>query len=106
MDLLVMVAESFFLIVGSLAAAVVLCMALWHLFLLVRHPELGALVIVPLVVITLAMPLTHSPFVRMMMLFAMAGALPLWIAGREWRRNAKGEPTAPAHHQRHALTPN
>lgn len=89
MGMLITVAESILLIFGSLIGAVLLCMLLWRLLLLVRHPEYGALLIVPLVVVTLAVPLTHSPFVRMTLLFAMAGAVPLWIAGRAWRSSAK-----------------
>lgn len=95
MDMIVMVAESVCLIFGSLIAAVLLCMMLWYLLLPVRHPEFGALLIVTLVIVTLTVPLTHSPFIRMTLLFAMAGAVPLWFAGREWRSATKDRPKIP-----------
>lgn len=101
MDMVIMVAESIFLIFGSLVTAILLCMLLWRVLLLVRCPEYGALLIVALVIITLAVPLTHSQFLRMTLLFAMAGAIPFWIAGREWRSSTKGSMQMPTRKRAH-----
>lgn len=81
--------ESVCLIFGSLGLAILLNMACWRLLRIVRHPELGALVIAGMAVAVIAGSLTHSPFLRMTFLFAAAGAVPLWIAGREWRANQR-----------------
>lgn len=85
-------AKSICLIFGSLAAAILLCLLLWHLMRYIRHPELGALVIALIAIVALTMPFTDNLFVRMMLLFAAAGAVPLWIAGREWRAAEKAKP--------------
>ncbi len=85
MSMLMTVLRSILLIFGSLLGAIFLCMLLWRILAMVSHPEYGALAIILLTVVAIAAPLTHSPFVRMTLLFAMAGAVPLWIAGREWR---------------------
>lgn len=85
------VAESVCLIFGSLLAAFLLCFALWRLLAIVRHPELGAIVVAAVAITVLFVPMTHSPFVRLMLLFAATGAVPLWIAGREWRAAEKAK---------------
>jgi hypothetical protein len=92
-------AKSVFLIFGSMGVAIVLCMLLWHLLTFIRHPEMGVLVIGIVVVAAFAAPFSHSPFLRMTLLFVIAGAVPFWIAGREWRAARKAEPT----HGRNAL---
>lgn len=90
MGMLLTAVEFLYLIFGSLLGAILLCISLWRLLALAHHPEYGAVVvvaltIVALTIVTLAVPLTRSPFVRMLLLFAMTGAIPLWIAGRAWR---------------------
>ncbi|MCE7797544.1 hypothetical protein LWE61_13405 [Sphingobium sufflavum] len=89
MWLLVTVAESILLIFGSLLCAILLCLAAWRLMRPVHHPEFAAFFIGALTILAVTMPIGHSPFLRMVMLFAAIGAVPLWIMGRQWRANER-----------------
>ena len=89
MQLILMVVESIGLVIGSLAAAVLLCSFLWYAFVLVRHPEWGASVILILVGLALIGELPHGLFLDMTFMFAVIAALPLWIAGRAWRKQSQ-----------------
>ena len=74
------------LVVGSVVAAALLCTLLWGAFRLVRHPACAAVAIGLLLTLALMGKLPHSEFLDMMLVFAVLGAVPLWIAGRAWRR--------------------
>jgi len=89
MHLLLIALESIALVVGSLAAAILLCWLLWFLFRLLRHPAWAALAILVLVALACTGHLPASPFLQMMLAFAALGAIPLWTEGRAWRRQAK-----------------
>jgi hypothetical protein len=85
------IAESVCLIFGSLAAAIFVSLLLWHVLQRVHHPEFAALVIGAVAIVFLFGPFQHHPFLRLTLLFALAGTVPLWIAGREWRAKHKEE---------------
>lgn len=89
MWLLVTVAESVFMIFGSLICAILLCMALWYGLRPLHHPELAAIIIGALTIVALMTPFTYSPFFRLTIMFAAIGAVPLWIAGIEWRASQR-----------------
>lgn len=86
MQLVLILAGAVGLIVGSLAAAALLCWSLWYAFRFVLHPEWGASVILILLVLALGGALPKSQFLEMTLAFAIVAALPLWFAGRTWRR--------------------
>lgn len=85
MRLILMLVAAFGLVVGSLAAAALLCWFLWYAFRLVLHPEWGVSVVLALVVLAFAGALPKSQFLEMAMAFAVVAAVPLWFAGRAWR---------------------
>lgn len=85
MHMLLVIAESIGLIVGSAAAAILLCWSLWSLFRLIGHPAWGPpLVIVP-IILWGADLLPSSDFLRLTLLFALLAAIPFWVEGRAWR---------------------
>lgn len=86
MQTILIVAEAIGLVVGSLVAAALLCWLLWDVFRLVRHPEWTASAVLALLVLALGGKLPHSQFLNMVLTFAVIAAVPLWIAGRAWRR--------------------
>jgi hypothetical protein len=100
MHLLLIGLESIALVVGSLAAAIMLCSLLWCLFRLLRHPAWAALAILVLVALACTGHLPASPFLQMMLAFAAIGAIPLWAEGRAWRR-----PTGANAPRRHSAEP-
>lgn len=82
MQFIILVLESIGLIMGSLVAALLLCLGLSHLLRLARHPDwilLPAIAIVPT-----AFLLSDSEFVRMTAILAMLMAIPLWIEDHPW----------------------
>jgi hypothetical protein len=86
MQLILMAVEAIGLIVGSLASAVLLCWFLWYAFRLILHPEWGVSVVLMLLVLAFAGALPKSQFLEMTLMFTLVAALPLWFAGRAWRR--------------------
>ena len=85
MRILLVIAESIALIVGSVAAAILLCWLLWHAFRLIRHPAWGPPIVVVPVIFWAANMLPRSDFLRMTLLFALLAAIPFWVEGRAWR---------------------
>jgi hypothetical protein len=85
MQLILIAGEAIGLVVGSLAAAFLLCWSLWYAFRLVLHPEWAVSAVLVLLVPILAGVLPKSPFVDMTLAFALVAAAPLWFAGRAWR---------------------
>ncbi|GHH25102.1 hypothetical protein GCM10008023_38050 [Sphingomonas glacialis] len=88
MPLILMVVEAIGLVIGSLTATVLLCWFLWCAFRLVRHPEWGASVILILLLLAFAGELPKSQFLNMTLMFAVLAAVPLWFAGRAWRKES------------------
>lgn len=89
MQLILMVVEGIGLVIGSLALAVLLCWFLWYAFQLVQHPEWGALVVLTLILLAFAGELPKSQFLYMTLTFALVAAVPLWLAGRAWRKESR-----------------
>ena len=85
MHLLLIGLESITLVIGSLAAAIMLCWLLWVLFRLLRHPAWAAWAILVLLALACTGHLPASPFLQMVLAFAAIGAIPLWTEGRVWR---------------------
>lgn len=86
MQLILIAAGAIGLVVGSLAAAALLCWILWSGFRVMLHPEWAAAAILMLLVLALMGQLPQSQFLGMTMTFAVIAAIPLWIAGRAWRK--------------------
>jgi len=74
MHLLLIGLESLALIFGALAAAIILCWLLWFLFRSVGHPAWAAGMILVLVALACTGHLPPSPFLNMVLAFAMLGA--------------------------------
>ncbi len=89
MQLVLIAAGAIGLVVGSVAAAALLCWVLWCVFRFVLHPEWGAIAILALMVLALLGDLPKSQFVDMTLTFAVVAAVPLWFAGRAWRQLRK-----------------
>jgi len=89
MQLILILAGAIGLIVGSLAAAALLCWFLWYSFRLVMHPEWAISVVLILLVLAAAGELPRSQFLGMTLTFAVVAAVPLWFAGRAWRRQRR-----------------
>lgn len=89
MQLILMVVEAIGLIVGSLAAAVLLCWFLWYSFRLVMHPEWGVSMVLMLLLLALAGELPKSQFLDITLTFVVVAAVPLWFAGRAWREEGR-----------------
>jgi hypothetical protein len=85
MQILLVIVESIGLIVGSVAAAILLCWFLWRTFRLIRHPAWGPPIVVVPVILWAANMLPRSDFLRMTLVFALLAAIPFWIEGRAWR---------------------
>jgi hypothetical protein len=85
MQILLVIGESIGLIVGSVAAAILLCWFLWRAFWLIRHPAWGPPIVVVPVILWAANMLPRSDFLRMTLVFALLAAIPFWIEGRAWR---------------------
>lgn len=86
MDVVAIFVQAAALIVGSLAAGMLLCWLCWYLAKIIHHPAWGP----PLVAIPILLVLTgHSPhgeFLRVTLAFAAIFAVPFWMEGRAWRR--------------------
>jgi hypothetical protein len=98
MQTILIVAEAIGLTIGSLVAAALLCWLLWKAFGLVRHPELTAAALLSLLVLALFGRLPNSEFLRMVLMFALVAAVPLWIAGRTWRKEHPHSAASSRHH--------
>ena len=88
MQLILVVVEAIGLVVGSLAAAVLLCWPLWYALRLVLHPEWGVSVVLILLLLAFAGELPKSQFLDMTLALAVVAAVPLWFAGRAWRKES------------------
>jgi len=85
MHMVLVIAEAIGLIVGSIAAAILLCWALWSAFRLIRHPAWGPPILIVPIVLWAADLLPSSPFLHMTLVFALLLAIPFWVEGRAWR---------------------
>lgn len=85
------VLESIGLILGSLLVATFLCLAVWHFLVRLRHPELGPFVLVAVGVAALFLN-PPGAFLRMVVAFTIAGALPVAIQGFSWRADKRHGP--------------
>lgn len=85
MRTILLIGESIGLVVGSLAAGILLCWLLWLLFRIGRHPAWGPPLVVVPAMLALAGKLPDSEFLHMALVFALLFAAPFWIAGRTWR---------------------
>ena len=85
MRTVLLIAESIGLVVGSLAAGILLCGLLWLLFRIIRHPAWGPPLVAIPAILALAGQLPNSAFLHMALVFAVVAAAPFWIAGRAWR---------------------
>lgn len=90
MRTVLLIAESIGLVVGSLAAGILLCWLLWMLFRIVRHPAWGPPLVAAPAILALTGQLPESEFLDMALIFAVVAAAPFWVAGRSWRRNRDG----------------
>jgi len=86
---ILIVASATGLILGSLATAGLLCWLMWDAGKFFRHPEWVAWAILVALALSLAGKLPESEFAHLVLVFALAGGLPLWFAGRAWRRRQK-----------------
>jgi hypothetical protein len=87
MNAILAVVSSLGLVIGSLVTATVLCWLLWRVFVATRHPDWAPGGIAILVALALTGNLPGSPFLQLALAFSVAGAVPLWIEGRAWRRS-------------------
>jgi hypothetical protein len=82
------------LVVGSLFAAAALCWLLWQIFTSIHHPEWAPSVVLVLAGLALTGNLPHSQFLQIVLAYAVAAAIPLWMEGRAWRRHRAMEDVA------------
>lgn len=68
---LLVIGESIGLIVGSLAAGILLCWSLWFIFKLLRHPAWGPPIVVAPALLALAGKLPHSEFLQLSLVFSV-----------------------------------
>jgi len=85
MHLVLVIAESIGLIIGSAAAAILICWSLWSIFRRIGHPAWGPPLVVVPIVLWAADLLPSSDFLRLTLLFALLAAIPFWVEGRTWR---------------------
>lgn len=86
MSTLFEIVKPILLIFGSISVAIVLCWVLWRGFKLIHHPEWAAIAAVLAGVLALHATAPHPFFYRMVIIFTLVGAVPLWVEGRAWRR--------------------
>lgn len=86
-----------FMVVGSLLATSIFCGVIWQGCLRLRHPEGSALILGAIAALAILAGIPHSPFLTPVLADGVAAAVPLWFAGRAWRRSeamrAKQKPT-------------
>jgi len=85
MNILSIVGEAAGTIIGSVAAAAVLCWLCWALFKLVHHPEWGAPTLLIMITLTCGRTVLHSEFLSMTFIFSALAAALAWPEGRAWR---------------------
>lgn len=86
MQTILMVAEAVGEAIGSLVTAALLCWLLWDAFKLARHPAWAAWAVLIVLALALLGKLPKSEFLDMALAFAAIGTVPLWVAGRAWRK--------------------
>jgi hypothetical protein len=86
MDALLGVIAAMGQVLGSLAAAGLLCWLLWQIFAQVRHPDWAAAMILILIALAVTGNLPNSQFLNLVLAYAVLAVVPFWIAGRTWRR--------------------
>ena len=77
MHILEMIAEPVGLTLGSFIVGLMVCIGLWDAFRRLRHRAWGPSLTLLLVPVPF---FTHSLFLDMMVVFAVACAIPLWLA--------------------------
>ncbi|MCE7798840.1 hypothetical protein LWE61_20125 [Sphingobium sufflavum] len=87
MNMLLEAILAVFMVVGSLLAASIFCGMIWEGCLRVRHPEGSAFILVAIAALAVVVGVPHSPFLTLALAYAVAAAVPLWFAGRAWRRS-------------------
>jgi hypothetical protein len=85
MNILSIVGEAAGTIIGSLAAAAILCWLCWALFKLVHHPEWGAPTLLTMIALNCGSSVLHSEFLSMTFIFSALAAALAWPEGRAWR---------------------
>jgi hypothetical protein len=93
MHMVLVIAQTIALTLGSAAAGILLCASLWLLFKLIHHPQWGPPLILVPVALAMAGLLPDSEFLRRMLIFAAAAVGPFCVAGLVWRatwRNRSG----------------
>lgn len=87
MWILINIAETVALIVGSILAATLLCCLLWRWFRRLPHPDWAAVAVWPAALLILHEIPTDSVFLRMTLAFTLVGAISLWIEGRALKQS-------------------
>ncbi len=95
--MILIMAGSIGLMIGSMMAGVLVCWLLWSAFKVARHPAWGPPLILIPVILALAGRLPTSPFLVMTLIFASLGIVPFCLEGIAWRkRECLGDSDHPA----------
>lgn len=97
MNAILVAITSIGLVLGGLATAAILCWLLWRIFVLVRHPNWAAAVILILIALAVNGSLPNSQLLHLALAYAIVAVVPLWIEGRKWRQEhpvTKSKPLA------------
>lgn len=87
MALLQILLDGFWMVGGSLVAAVALSWASWTAFKWAHHPELGVPVLMLFYLLACLTIARNSDFLKMTMFYTGLAAIALWPAGRAWRKD-------------------
>ena len=85
MEAVQIIMESIGLIVGSLAAGVLMCWVPWSACKLIRHPEWGPLLVVVPIFLAVTGRLPNSEFFTLTLIIAGLAVVPFCVEGRAWR---------------------
>lgn len=94
MMVILIIGKAMVLTIGSLAVAALFSWICWSAFKLVRHPELGVPLCLAAMLLAWGGVVTHSHFLRLVVVHVSLAALALWPVGLAWRRrflNSHGE---------------
>jgi hypothetical protein len=86
MHVVLIMAGSIGLMIGSMVAGVLACWLLWSAFKVARHPAWGPPLILIPVILALAGRLPTSPFLVMTLIFASLAIVPFCLEGIAWRK--------------------